>query len=82
MFQVPTASGTPINWKGFPYGRNGESISPLAPNKIEQIKATANYDWSRQVIEGATIDNLDKEAIKVAREQFKESIKGKAYLMK
>ena len=51
MFQVPAASGTPINWKGFPYGRNGESISPLAPNKIEQIKATANYDWSRQIIE-------------------------------
>lgn len=78
MFQVPAASGTPINWKGFPYGRNGESISPLAPNKIEQIKATANYDWSRQVIEGATIDNLDKEAIKVAREQFKVKYKGKS----
>ena len=78
MFQVPAASGTPINWKGFPYGRNGESISPLAPNKIEQIKATANYDWSRQIIEGATIDNLDKEAIKVAREQFKVKYKGKS----
>lgn len=46
MFQVPAASGTPINWKGFPYGRNGESIGPLTANKIEQIKATANYDWS------------------------------------
>ena len=78
MFQVPAASGTPINWKGFPYGRNGESISPLASNKIEQIKATANYDWSRQVIENATIDNLDKEAIKLAREQFKVKYKGKS----
>ena len=44
MFQVPAASGTPINWKGFPYGRSGESLVPLAPNKIEQIKSTANYD--------------------------------------
>ncbi|MGM9879019.1 MAG: ATP-binding protein [Bacilli bacterium] len=78
MFQVPAASGTPINWKGFPYGRNGESISPLTSNKIEQIKATANYDWSRQVIENATIDNLDKEAIKLAREQFKVKYKGKS----
>ena len=42
MFQVPAASGTPINWKGYPYGRSGESLVPLAPNKIEQIKATAN----------------------------------------
>lgn len=71
MFQVPAASGTPINWKGFPYGRIGESLSPLSLNKIEQIKTTINYDWSRQVLEEATIDNLDKDAIKIAREQFK-----------
>ena len=77
MFQVPAASGTPMNWKGFPYGRNGESLGPLATNKIEQIKATANYDWSRQIIENATIDNLDKEAIKLAREQYKIKHKDK-----
>lgn len=78
MFQVPAASGTPMNWKGFPYGRNGESLVPLAPNKIEQIKATANFDWSRQIIEEATIDNLDEEAIKLARVQFKIKHKDKA----
>ena len=78
MFQVPAASGTPINWKGFPYGRNGESLVPLASNKIEQIKATANYDWSRQVINEATIDNLDKDAIEMARKQFKLKYKGKS----
>ena len=77
MFQVPAASGTPINWKGFPYGRNGESLVPLTANKIEQIKATSNYDWSRQVIEGATIDNLDKSAIKLAREQVKIKYRGR-----
>ena len=78
MFQVPAASGTPINWKGFPYGRNGESIAPLDPNKIEQIKTTASYDWSRQILENATIDNLDEYAIKIAREQFKIKHKGKS----
>lgn len=77
MFQVPAASGTPINWKGFPYGRTNESLVPLAPNKIEQIKATANYDWSRQVIDNANIDNLDVEAIKLARIQFKKKFEGK-----
>ena len=77
MFQVPAASGTPVNWKGFAYGRNGESISSLAPNKIEQIKATANYDWSRQIIETATIGNLDTDAIQLARKQFKIKHKGK-----
>ena len=77
MFQVPAASGVPINWKGFAYGRAGESLMPLASNKIEQIKATANYDWSRQIIYEATIDNIDKEAIKLAREQFKKKYEGK-----
>ena len=77
MFQVPAASGTPMNWKGFPYGRSGESLVSLTSNKIEQIKATANYDWSRQIIDEATIGNLDKEAIKLAREQFKKKHKGK-----
>ena len=78
MFQVPAASGTPINWKGFPYGRSGESLIPLSPNKVEQIKSTANYDWSRQVIENATIENLDKNAIQVARNQFKVKYKDKS----
>lgn len=77
MFQVPSASGTPINWKGFPYGRSGESITPLTPNKIEQIRATANYDWSRQIIENATIENLDKDAIEMARTQYKIKHEGK-----
>ena len=78
MFQIPAASGTPINWKGFPYGRNGESLTSLSPNKIEQIRATANYDWSRQILEKATLNNLDKQAIQIAREQFKEKYKGKS----
>lgn len=77
MFQVPAASGIPISWKGYPYGRSGESLVPLSQNKIDQIRATANYDWSRQVLDKATIENLDKDAIKFAREQVKIKFKGK-----
>lgn len=77
MFQVPAAVGTPINWKGYPYGRTGESLVALDSRKIEQIKATANYDWTRKIIEKATINNLDKKAISVAREQFKVKNRGK-----
>ena len=29
MFQIPAASGTPVSWKGFSYGRSGESLIPL-----------------------------------------------------
>ena len=77
MFQVPAAIGTPINWKGYPYGRVGESIGPLEGRKIEQIKLTANYDWTRKVIDNATLEDLDKEAIKVARQQYKIKHAGK-----
>lgn len=77
MFQVPAAVGTPINWKGYPYGRIGESLVPLDTRKIEQIKATANFDWTRKIIEKATINDLDSKAIEIAREQFKIKNQGK-----
>ena len=77
MFKVPAAVGTPINWKGYPYGRVGESLVPLDSRKIDQITVTANYDWSRKIIERATINDLDSEAIKVAREQYKVKYQGK-----
>ncbi len=77
MFQIPAAVGSPINWKGYPYGRIGESIGPLNARKIEQIKATANFDWTRKIIEKATIQDLDSFAIKKAREQFKIKNQGK-----
>lgn len=78
MFQVPAAVGTPINWKGYPYGRTGEGLKPLSQNKIEQIRNTAIYDWSRQIISSASIDDLDPNAILLAREQFKKKHEGKA----
>jgi len=77
MFQVPAASGTPMNWKGFPYGRAGEGTIPLTPNKVEQIKATASFDWSRQIIYNATINDLDDAAIQEARKQYKKKHKDK-----
>ena len=78
MFQIPAASGTPICWKGFPYGRSGESLVHLSQNKIDQIKSTAVFDWSRKVLDEATISNLDPMAIKMAREQFKIKNVGKS----
>ena len=78
MFQVPAAVGVPISWKGFAYGRVGESLKPLSQNKIEQIRNTAIYDWSRQIISSASIDDLDPNAILLAREQFKKKHEGKA----
>lgn len=73
MFQIPSApKGIPVAWKGHFYGRDGESIGALNMVEIEEIrKQNDRFDWSAQICEGATIEDLDKEAILKAREQFK-----------
>ena len=39
MFRVPPALvGVPTSWKGFHYGRNGESLVPLSLNKMDAIR--------------------------------------------
>lgn len=73
MFQIPASpKGLPIAWKGHYYGRDGESIGPLNIEELESIRNQANIvDWSAQICNGATIDDLDKEAISKARGQYK-----------
>lgn len=73
MFQIPAApKGIPIAWKGHYYGRDGESIGALNIDELENIRNQANIiDWSAQICHGATIKDLDKEAISKAREQYK-----------
>lgn len=77
MFQVPAAIGTPVKWKKIAYGRDGESLTILSDIKSEQIKITANYDWSRKIIENAGIEDLDENAIRFAREKYKIKHQGK-----
>ena len=74
LFQIPaTPRGIPMAWKGHFYGRNGESLVALDIGKYEEIRRQAmDEDWSRQIVEGASIDDLDAEAIKKAREGYKE----------
>ncbi|WBM75430.1 RNA-binding domain-containing protein [Saprospira grandis] len=72
MFEIPAApEGTPVSWKGFWYGRDGESLGALNLNELENIRnQNKSYDWSAQIIEQATLDDLDPAAIKKAREMF------------
>jgi ATP-dependent DNA helicase RecG len=72
MFQIPAApAGLPIAWDGHYFGRDGESIGPLNLEEIERIrKQVAHFDWSAATVDGATIEDLDVEAIKLARINF------------
>ena len=74
MFQIPKAPpGIPISFKGHFYGRDGASLVALNISKIELIRSQAiNNDWSATIVESATIDDLDPEAIKKGRLEYKQ----------
>jgi ATP-dependent DNA helicase RecG len=74
MFQIPAApKGIPVAFEGFYYGRTNESLVALNIEKIERIRNQAiGRDWSKNIVPGATIEDLDKEAILRARELYKE----------
>ncbi|MBQ3546732.1 MAG: putative DNA binding domain-containing protein [Lachnospiraceae bacterium] len=75
MFKVPAAAtGIPTDWRTNYYERSGESLVPLKQYKIDAIRSQERKDWSKQVIENATIDHLDKTAIALAREKYKEKM--------
>lgn len=75
MFKIPAAAtGIPTDWKTNYYERSGESLVPLKQYKIDAIRSQERKDWSKQIIEGATIDNLDQGAIQLAREKYKEKM--------
>ena len=74
MFQIPAAPrGIPMAWQGHFYARRGESLVALDMSKYEEIRRqTSDFDWSKQIIDSATIADLDEKAIKEAREGYKE----------
>jgi len=73
MFQIPPAPvGIPVAWKGHYYGREHESLAPLSTSKFDRIRNQRKFDWSAQIAEGATINDLDTKAVEFARKKFKE----------
>ena len=75
MFQIPAAiTATPTAWHNFEYGRDGESLVPLSEEKRERIQRQEKLDWSRQIVSEASISDLDSNAIRIAREKYKEKM--------
>lgn len=73
MFQIPPAPlNTPVSWKGFWYGRDGESLVSLNLEELDRIRNERVVDdWSAFILKEATIEDLDLRAIKRARENYK-----------
>jgi ATP-dependent DNA helicase RecG len=72
MFEIPAAPlGIPIAWKGHYFARAGESLTSLGLDKLDEIRQqTISQDWTAQVVPGATLADLDEEAVRRARESF------------
>lgn len=71
IFIIPATSAEPINFKGEAYLRIGSNLTKLNgfPDYIRQIYNSQN-DWSADIVKDATIDDLDPEAVKKAREWY------------
>ncbi len=72
LFQIPPAPRwLPISCDWHYYARNNESLQPLSMEKLDRIRSQSVVeDFSIKICEGATIDDLDTEAIKKARELY------------
>ena len=72
LFEIPAAPrGMPVAWQGHFYARAGESLTSLGLDKQDEIRnQTLAQDWTAQLVSGATLDDLDDEAVNKARESF------------
>ena len=72
LLQIPSASkGLPVSWKGHYYGRDSSELQPLNLEELERIRGqNSDFDWSVQICEDATIEDLSNEAIQKARELY------------
>jgi ATP-dependent DNA helicase RecG len=53
----------------------GDSLKELTPERRDAIlnEPIIEADWSAQLIENATLSDLDREAVNLARKKFKEA---------
>jgi ATP-dependent DNA helicase RecG len=80
LFEIPAApKGLPITFEGHYYGREGESLSALNLEEIERIRTQVTLaDWSAGIVPDANLDDLDEQALHIARENFKSKFPEKA----
>ncbi len=79
IIRIPAAVGEPTNFKNIPYIRIGSNKTDLR-NHTQLLKHIYNSgeDWSSKIIENATIEDLDNDALNLARQKFLEKHKNSA----
>lgn len=74
ILEVEAAYRQPIMWLGEAYIRIGEALTELRkhPDLEAKIYRTVGKDWSAETVVGASLDDLDSNAIRTARERYSE----------
>ena len=72
LFEIsPAPKGIPVAWAGHFYGRDHESLVALSLEELERIRnQNRTADWSAGICHDATLENLDEDAIALAREEY------------
>ena len=79
MFQIPAAvTAIPTGWKNRFYGRVGESLVDLSQEKIDRIRGERRADWTREIVDDASLSHLDTDAISIARANYRERLSNAA----
>ena len=72
LLEIPAApQGIPIAWKGHYYALAGESLTHLGLDKLDELRGQIGAaDWTAQIVDGASLADLDAQAIAKARDSF------------
>ncbi|RLS81621.1 MAG: transcriptional regulator [Planctomycetota bacterium] len=76
MFQVQAANTEPVAFSGRRWVRVGSHKKPLAEHRERErqlwlLLSGPMQDWSAQICTGATLNDLDPNAIRFARQEYK-----------
>ena len=71
--KVPAAAGEPTTFYNKPYIRVDSHVTDLTryPEWMREIYSS-RHDWTAQIVDDATLEDLDSEAIQMARDGYKE----------
>ena len=62
--------GRPVEYRGAYWMRSHEALVPMTPEKLQQIFAEGDPDFSAQICKEATIGDLDYRAIEIFRKSW------------
>ncbi|MCD4792143.1 MAG: putative DNA binding domain-containing protein [Bacteroidales bacterium] len=80
IFRMPAAVSQPVNFQKKPFIRINSQKTDLR-NYPEYVRTIYNSleDWSAKIIEHATVNNLDENAVQLALQKFKEKSRNQQF---